>query len=236
MTNHIKHSLLFTLSLIFSISSVACKRMKFAEVDSFCKDIKEPCLDGKINVLIQTKKGEIIIELNGNSAPITAGNFLDLINRKIYNGTSFHRVIKSPYPFIIQAGNIRLDNRIKFNKNKGGISNIKSHYTSHRLIPLELKLINENKPRYNSKITNPKELSLLELTHKRGALAMARAQGVNSASTQFYIALKALPELDGRYSVFGKVIKGMQVVDSLEQGEKILTAITLLKSSPRDNI
>jgi peptidyl-prolyl cis-trans isomerase B (cyclophilin B) len=65
---------------------------------------------------------------------------------------------------------------------------------------------------------------LLSLKHDRGSLAMARSSDPNSASSQFYIALKPLPELDGRYAVFGRVIQGMDVVDRLRQGDKLTKA------------
>jgi peptidyl-prolyl cis-trans isomerase B (cyclophilin B) len=64
----------------------------------------------------------------------------------------------------------------------------------------------------------------LALPHQRGALAMARSQDPNSASAQFYIALNDLPELDGRYAVFGRVIEGMDVVDQIRQGDKLIKA------------
>ena len=53
---------------------------------------------------------------------------------------------------------------------------------------------------------------------------MARSNDPNSASAQFYVALQALPELDGRYAVFGRVTKGMDVIDKIQQGDKITTA------------
>ena len=53
---------------------------------------------------------------------------------------------------------------------------------------------------------------------------MARSSDPNSASSQFYIALKPLPELDGRYAVFGRVIRGMEVVDRLQQGDQLIRA------------
>ena len=66
--------------------------------------------------------------------------------------------------------------------------------------------------------------SQLVLAHQRGAVAMARSGEPNSASAQFYVALQALPELDGRYAVFGRVSKGMEVIDKIQQGDKITSA------------
>ena len=53
---------------------------------------------------------------------------------------------------------------------------------------------------------------------------MARSQELDSASAQFYIALRALPELDGRYALFGKVVNGLEVVDAIQQGDRIFKA------------
>ena len=53
---------------------------------------------------------------------------------------------------------------------------------------------------------------------------MARSNDPNSASAQFYVALQALPELDGRYAVFGRVSKGMEVIDRIQQGDKLIRA------------
>ena len=74
------------------------------------------------------------------------------------------------------------------------------------------------RPCYGRVSSNPSELNRLLLRHDRGAVAMARSQAPNSASAQFYIALKPLPELDGRYAVFGRVTEGMDVVDAIRQG------------------
>jgi peptidyl-prolyl cis-trans isomerase B (cyclophilin B) len=63
-----------------------------------------------------------------------------------------------------------------------------------------------------------------ETKHLRGYLGMARSQDPNSAGCQFYISLKDLPPLDGKYVVFGKVIKGMEVVDK----------IALVQTGPND--
>ena len=64
----------------------------------------------------------------------------------------------------------------------------------------------------------------IELMHKRGYLSMARSKELNSASSQFYILLKTLPELDGRFAAFGKVISGMNIVDLIQEGDLIIEA------------
>jgi peptidyl-prolyl cis-trans isomerase B (cyclophilin B) len=66
---------------------------------------------------------------------------------------------------------------------------------------------------------------------------MARSNDPNSASAQFYVALEALPELDGRYAVFGRVTQGMEVVDRIQQGDRLVRARlieggTLVKGKP----
>jgi len=60
-----------------------------------------------------------------------------------------------------------------------------------------------------------------DLTHVEGALAMARSQDPNSASSQFYITLAPTPFLDGSYAVFGKVVSGMEVVKKIQVGDKM---------------
>ena len=56
---------------------------------------------------------------------------------------------------------------------------------------------------------------------------MARSNDPNSASAQFYIALEALTELDGRYAVFGRVTQGMEVVDRIQQGDRLVRATVI---------
>lgn len=61
-----------------------------------------------------------------------------------------------------------------------------------------------------------------DLKHVKGALAMARSQDPDSASSQFYITLEDVPFLDGNYAVFGKVTEGMDIVEDIEVGDKII--------------
>ena len=65
------------------------------------------------------------------------------------------------------------------------------------------------------------------LTHKKGAVGMARSQDPNSASSQFYICLEDAKFLDKQYAVFGKVTEGMDVASKIKKGDKILKAAIL---------
>ena len=63
-----------------------------------------PVLEGTATVEFIINGSPIVVEVDGNNAPITAGNFVDLVNRGVYDGVSFHRVVKEPQPFVVQGG------------------------------------------------------------------------------------------------------------------------------------
>jgi peptidyl-prolyl cis-trans isomerase B (cyclophilin B) len=64
----------------------------------------KPRLEGKATVEMIVNGSPITIEVDGENAPITAGNFVDLVERGVYNGLTFHRVVKDPQPFVVQGG------------------------------------------------------------------------------------------------------------------------------------
>jgi peptidyl-prolyl cis-trans isomerase B (cyclophilin B) len=71
------------------------------------------------------------------------------------------------------------------------------------------------------------------LKHKRGAIGMARAQDPDSASSQFYICLEDLPQLDGNYVIFGRVVEGIEIIDLVRVGDTIQKAVVLEKWTPK---
>ena len=182
---------------------------------NICSSSSLPCLESTEHVLLITNKGKIKLELYGKSAPITVGNFIDFVEKGAYDNTIFHRVIKKPYPFIIKGG----DNSLIKGENK--FIDLKTGKI--RYIPLEIKLKTNNSPTYGREI-DISDLKDIELKHKRAFLSMARSKAINSASYQFYISLKSLPELDGRFAVFGKVVSGMKVIDKIEEEDFIVEA------------
>ena len=196
-----------------------------------------PCLKGKAVILLTTNKGEVQLSLDGDNAPLTAGNFVDLVGRGIYNGTLFHRVVKEPVPFVVQGGD-PLSADVKVNPELLGSGGFIDPATGQqRQIPLEILLAGDSEPHYGAPLSGPGQQARIKLVHARGSVAMARSNDPNSASSQFYVALRSLPELDGRYAVFGQVTKGIEVVDQLVQGDKLIKAVvveggTLVKEKP----
>lgn len=143
-------------------------------------------------VTLTTSKGVITIKVFKSEAPISAGNFLDLVKRGFYKNMVFHRVVPG---FVIQTGD-------PLGNGTGGFTNPKTG--SERTIKLEIKPA---------------------LKHDAaGVVAMARSQNPDSASSQFYITLAPAPNLDGGYAVFGRVVKGLDVVMKIRKGDKFISA------------
>ncbi len=236
LTRALSRVLLVAVLLLSPFGLAACAGPK-PTADLGCGAGTLPCLKGKAVVLLTTSKGEVQLSLDGDNAPLTAGNFVDLVGRGTYNGTLFHRVVKEPVPFVVQGGD-PLSADPKVNPELLGSGGFMDPATGQqRQIPLEILLAGESEPRYGAALSAPSQQGRIKLLHARGSLAMARSNDPNSASSQFYVALRSLPELDGRYAVFGQVTKGMEVVDRLVQGDKLIKAVvveggTLVKAKP----
>ncbi len=208
---------LFVFINIFFL--MGCRTLENKEIIDICSNFNLPCIDNNENVLLVTNKGKIKLELYGELAPLTVGNFIDLVEKGEYNNKIFNSIIREPIPLVVRVGDNRLINNNEDPK-RGKISKI-------RYIPLEIKLKSDQYPIYGKLINKASKISKIELKHKRGSISMARSKGLNSANSQFYISLKSLPELDGRYAVFGKVSNGMNVLDLIQEKDFIIKAIRL---------
>jgi peptidyl-prolyl cis-trans isomerase B (cyclophilin B) len=183
-----------------------------------------PRLEGKATVVMTVKGSPITIEVDGINAPITAGNFVDLVQRGIYDGLSFHRVVRQPQPFVAQGGDPQGKDP-KYPANRLGTGGFIDPVTGNaRYIPLEIKPKGASAPIYSKTLKEAGVNQAPELTHKLGAIAMARSQQPDSASSQFYFTLANQDFLDGDYAVFGNVTDGMSVVDKIQQGDRIDSA------------
>ena len=142
-------------------------------------------------MILKLKDGDVVIELFNDIAPKHVERFKKLAKEKKYDGVVFHRVIDG---FMAQTGDVQFGNTTSTNYNITKAGTGGSEY-----------------PDLKAEFSN--------LPHERGTLSMARAATPDSANSQFFICFKASPFLDRQYSVFGKVIKGMEFVDLIKRGE-----------------
>lgn len=180
-----------------------------------------PQLKGRATVSVQTEKGEIIVVVDGYSAPVTAGNFVDLVDRGFYDGLPF---IRSEESYVLQTGDPE-------GKEVGFIDPATGKY---RNVPLEVLVRDEKEPIYGITLEDAgryRDEPVLPFS-AFGTVAMARTESEpDSASSQFFFFLfepeltpAGLNLLDGRYAVFGYMIEGKEVLEQLKQGDKIVSA------------
>lgn len=180
-----------------------------------------PQLNGKATVEMVVKGGTVTMEIDGTNAPITAGNFIDLVQRNVYDGLVFHRVVREPQPFVVQGGDPQSKD-MNFPAERLGTGSFVDPGTSRpRYIPLEIKPRGADKPLYHQTFESAGVDAKPVLQHTRGAVAMARSSLPDSASSQFYVTLTDLSFLDGNYAVFGYVTNGMETIDKIQQGDRI---------------
>lgn len=145
--------------------------------------------------VISTNKGDIVIEFYPDIAPKHVESFMTHAENGYYDGTTFHRVIPG---FMIQGGDPNSKSEDRGMHGMGGYAGI--YYG----------IGDENN---SESWMLPAEFS--STPHNRGILSMARAQSPNSAGSQFFICVADAHFLDNNYTVFGKVLKGMDVADQI---------------------
>ena len=186
------------------------------EIDSnyYCQKLKLNCpKDNKI-VFFKTSKGEIEVELFGKDNPVTVSNFLENINNNIYVNKKFYKIINYPQISFIHGG---------INPEKNFYT--KGHQTLNKRspsIPLEIKFKENINPRYNYQIKSPYETEDLINYFEKGSIAMVKSGKNNSSSTEFFFVTNKIPELDGRYSIFGKIVKGLDVLEKINKEDYII--------------
>jgi cyclophilin family peptidyl-prolyl cis-trans isomerase len=161
-------------------------KQKTMQQDQNITSTETPLLEKYQGAILKTNLGDIELEFSPKEAPLTVNNFYKLAEEKFYDGTKFHRVIKN---FMIQGGDPNSKDDDWSDDGIGGPG-----YT----IPAEIGLKNEI-----------------------GTIATARTGGPsnpkkNSSGSQFYINTAGNTSLDGEYTVFGKVVSGMDVVTKIE--------------------
>ena len=143
-------------------------------------------------MIMELKDGVVELELYSDIAPNHVERFKDLAKKGLYDGVVFHRVIEG---FMAQSGDV------KFGNSNSKDFNLSLAGTGGSDMP-DLK----------------SEFS--DVPHDRGVLSAARSADPNSANSQFFICFKPAPFLDRQYTVFGKVLEGMEFVDKIKRGDE----------------
>jgi peptidylprolyl isomerase len=180
-----------------------------------------PKLMGRATVAMKTTKGDLTIVLDGYSAPINAGNFVDLVQRGFYDGLDFTRAGDD---FVIQSGD-------PAGEDEGFIDPKTGKY---RAIPMEVLIDEDSTPIYGNTLEDLGiYLANLSLPFNAyGAVALARPDTEpNGGSSQFFffkfdteLTPPGFNLMDGRYSVFGYVVEGKSVLEELTAKDKIISA------------
>ena len=142
-------------------------------------------------MILKLKDGDVIIKLFEETAPNHVKRFKLLAKEKKYDGVVFHRVIDG---FMAQTGDVQFGNS---NSNSFDLQRAGTGGSSY--------------PDLKAEFSN--------LPHVKGTLSMARSNNPDSANSQFFICFEAAPHLDRNYTVFGKVIKGMEYVEKIKRGD-----------------
>ena len=192
----------------------ACSFKKEINSNYYCQKLNLTCTKVNKVVYFKTSKGDFEVKLFGRDNPVTVANFLENIDNNIYINQRFYKVINYPQLKFIHGG-VNPKNKIYLKLNQ-------SLKKSSPSIPLEIKFKEENKPRYNYQIKNPYEIENLVNTFENGSLAMVKSGKNNSSSTEFFFVTDKIPELDGRYSIFGKIIKGLDVLEDIKKEDYIM--------------
>jgi peptidylprolyl isomerase len=146
--------------------------------------------DPENTLLMETTKGPIVIEMKPDLAPTHVARIKELVREGFYDGIVFHRVIDG---FMAQTGDVA-------HGNADGEFNIRRAGTGGSDLP-----------------DLPAEFS--GIPHDRGTLGAARSQNPNSANSQFFINFSDNHFLNRQYTVYGRVIDGMEHVDAITRGE-----------------
>lgn len=180
-----------------------------------------PQLLGRATVALNTSQGEVSLVVDGYNAPVTAGNFVDLVQRQFYDGLEFIRAEQS---YVLQVGDPP-------GPDQGFIDPATGKYRS---VPMEIMVKGDKQPTYGTTLEDAgRYLDQPVLPFSAyGTVAMARpGNDVNGGSSQFFFLLfepeltpAGLNLLDGRYAVFGYVVDGQDVLGKLHEGDKIESA------------
>ena len=156
--------------------------------------------DPENTIIMETSKGKVVIHLMPEVAPNHVARIKELSREGAYDGVVFHRVIED---FMAQTGDVQYGKTgaESFNPGRAGMGG-------------------SSKPDLQAEFS--------AIPHVRGTCSMARSQNPNSANSQFFICFTDAPWLNKQYSVWGQVVEGMDVIDTIKRGEPVRDPDTII--------
>ena len=191
----------------------ACSFKSQIDSNYYCQKLELNCKKNNEIAYFKTSKGNFEVKLFGKDNPVTVSNFIENIDNNIYKNKKFYKIISYPQQKFIHGG-VNPENKFYFGQNR-------TINKTSLSIPLEIKFKEETKPRYKYQIKNPYEAEDLVNTFESGSIAMVKLGKSKSSSTEFFFVTNKIPELNGRYSIFGKIIKGLDVLEKIDQEDYI---------------
>ena len=191
----------------------SCSFGKVVDSKYYCQKLNFECIKENQKVAFKTSKGDFEVILYGENNPVTVSNFIKNIQKNIYKNKNFYKIIDYPQIKVIHSGIYPKKNYYKKENQNQNELNL--------YIPLEIKFKKESEPRYGYQIQDPSEILNLKNNFEKGTLAMVKTGENNSSSTEFFFVTNKFPELDGRYSIFGKVVKGIEILEKIDKKDFI---------------
>ncbi|MBU0742817.1 peptidylprolyl isomerase [bacterium] len=168
-------------------------------------------------VRLSTDAGEILLEMSPELAPRHVENYIHLCRSGFYDGTAFHRVIPG---FMIQSGDPNTKDEDRGNDGQGGPDWVDVLSSEEMAMVAEVNDMLSNKG-YVGFVDKPMIKAEFNAGHhRRGTLSMARSQSPDSGGSQFFICVAEALHLDGKYTVFGRVVLGLDTVDEIVSVER----------------
>jgi len=153
--------------------------------------LSQAATDADNTMIITLRDGDVVIALRPDLAPKHVERIKTLVRQGAYDNVAFHRVIDG---FMAQTGDVEFGNM------KGAYDAERAGTGGSKMPDLPAEFSKEH--------------------YQRGTVGMARAQNPDSANSQFFIMFAPASSLDGQYTVVGKVVKGMDLVDKIKKGDE----------------
>ena len=204
------------LHIFFLLTSSLLASCSISQQDfskKFCLTQKIDCIKDNKTIVISSSKGKIYAEIFAKSSPITSSIFIHNLKEGLYLKEIDTKIFNLPNKKFIKVKPLKI---------------LSSDFNIISNIPLEIALKANKSFIYNKIIKDPKKLNNLSKKASKGSIVMNRSLKLDSGGTEFLILLDSLIELEGRYTVFGKVTNGLEILKNIDHDNLIIKEIKIV--------